>query len=121
MSKHTPGPWTTRKPGKHAPIQGIGVYANELARYAHDACVSLVTANIETREGSRKGEAKANARLIAAAPEMLEALKASVAAGMVPTPDSFPNTTKTEVGRVSLLIYAAISKAEGGTHEENAR
>jgi hypothetical protein len=53
MSKHTPGPWVaTYYPDDHAMIDGV-IYVS-----AGDACVS-----------------HANARLIAAAPDLLEALE----------------------------------------------
>lgn len=54
MSKHTPGPWTVR------PALGVGEY-----KISED---EGLTENCE--------ETKANARLIAACPEMLLALKA---------------------------------------------
>lgn len=59
MSKHTPGPWTNdiTVPLKAWDCEQLGF--------------SIVFVN-----GHREGESKANANLIAAAPTMLEALKA---------------------------------------------
>lgn len=52
------------------------------------------------------------ARLIAAAPDMLAALRALVAAGRVPQLSSLPNTD-TELSRAARMTYAAIAKATG--------
>jgi hypothetical protein len=69
MSQHTPGPWTV-KPG-HA-FGSRNVYG---PRKAHVAEVW----NGSTRDPAEaEAVAEANARLIAAAPKMLEALKAAL-------------------------------------------
>ena len=63
-TQHTPGPWHSQRPhGSDIPVWGV----DEKSR----GCVALVNMSAE-----RATEAAANARLIAAAPEMYEALKA---------------------------------------------
>ena len=68
-SKHTPGPWNFSKDGAEIfPETGPNGYV-ELCRV------------VGPWDGSKfydKGTAKANARLIAAAPELLEAVKVSL-------------------------------------------
>ena len=96
MSKHTPGPWSAN--GK----------ANEADYVVRDqnghalASVFLPTNVLE---------AEANARLIAAAPDLLEALQGIVAA-------DFESVPRTAVYRAVKLLQdearAAIAKAEGG-------
>ena len=60
MSKHTPGPWT-RPTWERCGIHGKGGTSSDNAKVAHVNINSL--------------DYEANAALIAAAPEMLEALK----------------------------------------------
>ena len=63
-TQHTAGPWHSQRPhGSDIPVWGV----DEKSR----GCVALVNMSAE-----RATEAAANARLIAAAPEMYEALKA---------------------------------------------
>lgn len=60
MSKHTPGPWT------------VNAY-NEI----ESGAVRICSVDIEeTNAGLNGGEGQANARLIAAAPDLLEELRA---------------------------------------------
>lgn len=61
MSKHTPGPWHAN-PYVHASVHGFAVYADRI-------CMDKLADEIQS---------EANARLIAAAPELLEALKQAV-------------------------------------------
>lgn len=83
--KHTPGPWEawTRTPGVFVPESGIEiVHPNHMSRSRSEA------------------EQMANARLIASAPELLEALKDIVFFGTVQ-------------GMRLAKAQAAIAKAEG--------
>ena len=59
MSKHTPGPWGIMK-GDHGPM----IFSGECGR-----AVAMLARQVTT------AEREANARLIAAAPELLEALE----------------------------------------------
>ena len=63
MSKHTPGPWSAKDRDNQIaiPLKSI-----DCERIGFSVCFV---------NGHRENEAKANARLIAAAPELLEALQ----------------------------------------------
>lgn len=89
MSKHTPGPWTWGE--SYNGLYGSGK-DNEVLRFAPYEGMYLDW-------GSKSRDA--NARLIAAAPELLEALK--LARSIIGHPDDAH----------SKLIDAAIKKAEG--------
>lgn len=82
MSKHTPGPWSQHG---HFPCLIVGSAGSLVAR-----------SDTTDFERDRSVENEANARLIAAAPELLEAAKAYLAK---------------KTGRAPL--DAAIAKAEG--------
>ena len=60
MSKHTPGPWTTTNRGDEV--------------WAGDTFICRPAATQDRIGGMQLGECRANARLIAAAPDLLEAL-----------------------------------------------
>lgn len=62
-----------------------------------------------------KGEAEATARLIAAAPELLEALHQAVECGMVPTSSTKDGGANKHVRQIQVadMIRAAIAKATG--------
>jgi len=93
-SKHTPGPWMAAE---------MGVIANGLTTHGNFYVCSLIDPNNE--------EDKANARLIAAAPDMLEALK--LAYGRIKHDDDCDwracNCTKMDLEKV---IFDSIVKAE---------
>lgn len=67
-TKHTPGPWMTDGTSRQAFGQ-IGVFGP-----GGVACVALIQPGCLPEDG-REDAAKANAYLVAAAPEMLEALR----------------------------------------------
>jgi hypothetical protein len=70
MSKHTPGPWEVKP---YAWQRGnVSVFAPKFGRAPYGACVAYTPCSDGV--GGAEG-ALANARLIAAAPELLEALK----------------------------------------------
>jgi len=85
VSAHTPGPW-------------------EVTPRGNVATQSAVIAKLPTGQPSRE----ANARLIAAAPELLEALKRLLSAGMG------RRLNVVECGEEIDRAKAAIAKAEGG-------
>lgn len=95
MSKHTPGPWKLIDRGESFELARYWIGAGETDWRGPSEICSVLT-NKDT---------KANARLIAAAPEMLEALKAAL--GMSSPIDRYENAKLFE------LIEAAIAKAEG--------
>jgi hypothetical protein len=85
-AQHTPGPWK-------AEIFNSGAF--DIRPFGRD---SFIIAGRNANE-YRNAECVANARLIAAAPEMLAALKE---ARSIPLPP-----------RITDLVYAAIARAEG--------
>lgn len=68
MSKHTPGPWTS-----DVMVSICGAYE-----------AGLNIGFLSTQDAKRREEGEANARLIAAAPDLLAVLEAAVECGMVP-------------------------------------
>jgi hypothetical protein len=93
MSTHTPGPWHAREWNCHAPTSVGAVVNGEFQLVAE--CSGTGARDRQTEIES------ANAHLIAAAPDMLEALKGAldVINALIPGPH--------------LTIRAAIAKAEG--------
>ena len=102
MSKHTPGPW---KVSHETDISGI---ENDPA----NGCVGAVdVAHVYLR--TVPGRTEANARLIAAAPELLEALSAFLRAPSVGS--NGPGSSTIVVQDFNLrAARAAIAKATGG-------
>lgn len=96
MSKHTPGPWSLNKRFK-SPVVALDLKDG-------GALLPIVDAV----HGFDNAQAKANARLIAAAPELLEALqelRANIGAASL---------SQNEKGKqVRALADAAIAKATG--------
>ncbi len=105
MSKHTPGPWFIND----HPYDNQPEYILAKTGDSKDDCrdivnIAIVERNKNVIEGWRsKEEAIANARLIAAAPEMLEALKTVVRYAQK------SGDTSLAIGRA----MNAIAKAEG--------
>jgi len=97
VKNHTPGPWEAHENGH--------IYAEERAN---------AVARIFENYYHRDGEANANARLIAAAPDMLAALE-----GVVATYRTFRNVPKREQEWTPLddealgAAFSAINKAKG--------
>lgn len=90
MSKHTPGPWTLN-----------GFYIE------FDAATRIATASNWRMSGvDAHAEAKANARLIAAAPDLLEVLEQFVAWVDAPSESAFSDSQL-------AAARAAIAKAKG--------
>lgn len=102
LPKFTPGPWAVR-PDIGAPVGTLKIANPEWPRGASDPLVAAVFGT-EQEQG-------ANARLISAAPEMYEALRAMLAAFDIPG--------RTEVRSIPEAIQAiadartALAKAEG--------
>ena len=97
--KHTAGPWTVEDP-----MEGEWwiVQAN-LASYQWRTIASVPQGDLE--EGFPQEVVEANARLIAAAPQLLEALKALL--------DITPFSSTDKDCRIHREAEAAIAKAEG--------
>lgn len=72
MSNHTPGPWTFNGSREYGEVRFYISQADGAPYTPHYSDVATLIA--ETVNDERKSIQKANARLIAAAPEMLEVL-----------------------------------------------
>lgn len=93
MSKHTPGPWL---------IDVANYHAGHIATVDHNGSVI----EIWSETWPKLEDAPANARLIAAAPELLEAAQAAMnCIGELP-----PTQARIEV---ALMLTGAIAKAKG--------
>jgi hypothetical protein len=100
-AKHTPGPWQT------SPNDERGVYASggaSLVATCHTASLP------EAEQANRMDVTAANARLIAASPDMLETLKAAmpILNAYIP-PDNFDG----HAARALIMVRDAIKKAQG--------
>jgi hypothetical protein len=100
QTQHTPGPWKIRSIGVNG-SQTVYAMRNDVAT-AYDRAPMV------------KGECEANAQLIAAAPELLEALQEALAWCEIDATDEdgFPSQEMLE-NRVEIL-REAIAKATGG-------
>ena len=103
-AKHTPGPWFTKREGFST------VYVEARLRAG---VIQEVAACGPTEAGSEQQEA--NASLIAAAPELLDALQAAVGCGMVPASSASEGGAVRHAAQVHVAdqIRAAIAKAIG--------
>lgn len=100
-TNHTPGPWTYRK---NANSGYVGAYIGR-KRLGYEIDSTVCTMNKQT------GNVEANARLIAAAPELLEALKLAVEHYVGAGRNS--SNVNGAAGTAADIIHAAIAKAEG--------
>ena len=111
MNAHTPGPWAVHEhcayvvPTAHVkrPIGGSSNRTRDLAEYAQEICA------LQWPDRHRqKAEVKANARLIAAAPELLAALQA-----IADIEDQMVGYDWVEIGEAREIANAAIAKVTG--------
>ena len=100
MNKHTPGPWKFRDDSKFFKTNPFSVYIQ--GGGVHSAAI----ANIPRKQTIPEEEARANALLIAAAPELLAALQ-GLLRGIFDGPD--------EANAAMLIAKArdAVNKATG--------
>jgi hypothetical protein len=91
MSKHTPGPWSLHE---HESLFVVGPDGNMVA-----------DTDMPADRGYRSPQCKANAKLIAAAPDLLAACKAAWLLMTPKTPGQH---------NAYRLLHEAIIKAEGG-------
>lgn len=111
MSKHTPGPWVSARDfdenGRRAKVTTIAVCC--------DFVIGLPAAyeGGNYRDGDPSGDPEADARLIAAAPDLLEALKAL--AGLYPSAEEMNDSDEYSVTEIDWveIARAAIAKATG--------
>lgn len=119
-TKHTPGPWKVMadpvNKGKH-PFHD----SRWIATANSEVEMSYVPNDWSIENGSlicelRDGDTTANAHLIAAAPELLEALKESekiIAIARWRFPRSIDNRDRFQLENTNRTIIKAIAKAEG--------
>lgn len=98
--KHTPGPWS---------ISGVGPKSRTIYRATSGSVYPVcdVTADNLNRYGA--GDLDANTRLIATAPELLEALEKAGEIAMNAQPEDYEKALK----EIRKLARAAIAKARG--------
>jgi hypothetical protein len=100
MSEHTPGPWS------------VDARASTAVRGGPDDHVVASCGGWATTRRDVLAEQQANARLVAAAPDLLAALREIVAMTNEDT-GTFRKRGGTYRGLVGLVAEAAIAKAEG--------
>lgn len=93
MEKHTPGPWIAKRSGNCSPSFGVVIESGEL----------LVG-------GARLSECEANAHLIAAAPDLLSALKSCLSAI---DQNAYLAPRGSSLDEAFIKARAAIAKATG--------
>lgn len=110
-TKHTPGPWRTDEAEHDMPYQHIRIYDGIF----HVCTVPIDDAPVYDYNAAQR----ANASLIAAAPDLLAALKAFAACRVMAT-DGLPSGWSIAAGdgrmtlvRAEEIARAAIAKAEG--------
>lgn len=116
-SKHTPGPWEVAEEDGELFVQVVNQPASchpmfDRYRIIHGHVGGDPTENPTPDLGTPE----ANARLIAAAPELLEALLEAVECGMVPVSSAKEGGASAFSAQVRCAdrIRAAIAKATGG-------
>lgn len=103
MTKHTPGPWTVESTGMGYSVRGDG--NGHCVVFTNTASCSKAALR---RSISKDEEESANARLVAAAPDLLEALERITRELGVPQP-GYPQP----VANAVEIARAAIAKARG--------
>lgn len=109
-TKHTPGPWTFSKSDIFGDIRYYIAQADNAKYTPHYSDVATLIA--ETVSTEREAIQEANARLIAAAPELLAALKAMVA---LDEEEHQRGPGDIDICKEVQDAYAAIAKATGET------
>ncbi|WP_322883246.1 hypothetical protein U8C37_09620 [Sinorhizobium medicae] len=111
MSKHTPGPWTAEPPSEQTPHIWVNAATNS-------GVAKIEVCDYDDGKGERlTDEDFANARLIAAAPDLLAALKSAAAAiGDWSRPTGANGMTSASLGHPLMVaqraMYDVIAKAE---------
>lgn len=102
-SKHTPGPWVNGKSGRYPNLPSVEAWEGS---FGIEICVCLGAGDY----AQATAETHANARLIAAAPDLLAVLREGVASyGRPGGPWNMPKDPGGWISRAQ----AAIAKAEG--------
>ena len=109
MNEHTPGPWTIESSNSERWSQ---IIRPNNGRWPYDNVAYIE--EMYDEQCTKKGAHIANAKLIAAAPDLLEALQAYLEAF---ENHGITNTTNLDsIGHIAELAYAAIDKATGVTN-----
>lgn len=102
---HTPGPWTADQSVK------TGAVVAEVDRlFGQSITVRVTTTNMDKTTEAFNAESEANARLIAAAPDLLHACEVALEDGMFCAVEECPCCSHS----VYLVLRLAIEKAIGG-------
>jgi hypothetical protein len=110
---HTPGPWQIRPPKDH---EGhVHIVGTQLGDDGITIATAYPTAS-SPASGPRYLRREANAHLIAAAPELLDALKLASELLGHDRVSSGPLIGDYELDTAIEIIHAAIAKAEGREH-----
>lgn len=107
MTKHTPGPW------KFAPMFRDDPSGRQLVR-EDGTGFAIAETFLPANSRAKHIDPKANAQLIAAAPELLEALRETLRELVTPKglPDAGKGRTREQQAALTTA-YAAIAKATG--------
>lgn len=109
MSKHTPGPWRIGHQTDYGVFNPSVIQTGEDVGIATVYGIPLHVKLDEVENDPKCAEGLANARLIAAAPDLLAACK-----------EALQSSEDSEGGGYRVLnemLRAAIAKAEGGSHD----
>jgi hypothetical protein len=110
MSKHTPGPWTVGARGKYGTHNANIIFSNGGEGSVATVYGLPMHTNLEEVD-PKYAEGMANARLIAAAPELLEALREAYGyVDCIPETAAGGDDAAIELAR---RLRAAIAKATG--------
>jgi len=105
-TKHTPGPWTYERLYPHK--KGCAIGTGNLTNPTASTLIATAWNTTKGLSGPQDEETEANARLIAAAPELLEALQ-----GMMHHHDHDQVGWPQDQCLRCQTAFAAIAKAEG--------
>ncbi len=78
MNQHTPGPWSARGRGGMSDGGSTMMHSHFRGDIVHNRRTIISSSSLLGIQGDTPSEAEANARLIAAAPELLEACRDAV-------------------------------------------
>lgn len=110
MSKHTPGPW--RAEDRDGEYSIVGRPTWPCNRFGEDGEWDVAVVQDLSQDDGSEAETKANAHLIAAAPELLDAATDALA-GWRYIRQHHGDLYGVGWDRVERLLQAAIAKAEG--------
>ncbi len=112
-TKHTPGPWYCGEPFEVFPGAGLRFHVSQAEGATYTPLYSDVAHFLaETIPGEKLEIQRANARLIAAAPELLDALE-SILPMLADWHDEFPDHVGDKEAPAVKAALTAIAKAKG--------